>query len=111
MLLALRRDQKLTTRHVRLTAASLEVTERTVWRWLAVAESAAAEPGARAQSKDRFTVTPEVRRLLAFWKGNVAAVHRELTARAARQSPPAAPPRSLPTLLRASQRDLTPAPS
>ncbi|MFC7011623.1 hypothetical protein ACFQMH_07845 [Streptomyces viridiviolaceus] len=55
---------------------------------------------------------PAVRRLLrsllALWKGNVAAVHRELTARAARQSPPAAPPPSLPTLHRAIQRDLTP---
>nr|WP_256331098.1 MULTISPECIES: hypothetical protein [unclassified Streptomyces] len=68
-LLALRQDQKLTTRHVRLMAQSLEVTERTVWRWLAAAErdeSAAAEPGARAQSKNRFSVTPEVRRLLAL---------------------------------------------
>ncbi|MFF3876064.1 Mu transposase C-terminal domain-containing protein [Streptomyces sp. NPDC001978] len=110
-LLALRQEQKLTTRHVRLMAESLEVTERTVWRWLAAAErdeTAAVEPGARAQSRDRFTVTPEVRRLLALWKGNVAAVHRELTARAARQSPPAAPPPSLPTLHRAIQRDLTP---
>ena len=63
-LLALRQDQKLTARHVRLMAESLEVTERTVWRWLAAAErdeTAAAEPGARAQSNDRFTVTPEVR--------------------------------------------------
>lgn len=110
-LLALRQEQKLTTRHVRLMAQSLEVTERTVWRWLAAAErdeAAAEEPGARAQSRDRFTVTPEVRRLLALWKGNVAAVHRELTARAARQSPPAAPPPSLPTLHRAIRRDLTP---
>ncbi|MEU5583451.1 transposase [Streptomyces huasconensis] len=110
-LLALRQEQKLTTRHVRLMAQSLEVTERTVWRWLAAAErdeSAAAEPGARAQTRDRFTVTPEVRRLLALWKGNVAAVHRELTVRAARQSPPAAPPPSLPTLHRAIQRDLMP---
>ncbi|MFF1459652.1 Mu transposase C-terminal domain-containing protein [Streptomyces sp. NPDC058330] len=108
-LLALRQEQKLTTGHVRLMAQSLEVTERTVWRWLAAAErdeSAAAEPGARAQSKDRFSVSPEVRRLLALWKGNVAAVHRELTARAARGE--GAPPPSIPTLHRAIQRDLTP---
>ncbi|WP_190075278.1 Mu transposase C-terminal domain-containing protein [Streptomyces lanatus] len=108
-LLALRQDQKLTTRHVRLMAESLEVTERTVWRWLAAAErdeAAAAEPGARVQSKDRFSVTPEVRRLLALWKGNVAAVHRELTARAARGE--GEPPPSIPTLHRAIQRDLTP---
>lgn len=88
-------------------AQSLQVTERTVWRWLVAAEhdeAAAAEPGSRVQTRDRFTVTPEVRHLLALWKGNVAAVHRELTAR---QRPPAAPP-SLPTLHRAIQRDLTP---
>jgi putative transposase len=53
-------------------------------------EAAADEPGARAQTRNRFTVTPEVRSLLALWKGDVTAVHRELTARAARQSPPAA---------------------
>ncbi|WP_437115636.1 transposase [Streptomyces griseoviridis] len=108
-LLALRQDQSLTTRHVRLVAQSLEVTERTVWRWLAAAErdeSAAAEPGARAQSKDRFSITPEVRRLLALWKGNVAAVHRELIARAAKGE--GKPPPSIPTLHRAIQRDLSP---
>nr|WP_229864710.1 transposase family protein [Streptomyces djakartensis] len=85
------------------------MTERTVWRWLAAAErddSAAAEPGARAQSKDRFSVTPEVRRLLALWKGNVAAVHRELIARAAKGEQD--PPPSIPTLHRAIRRDLTP---
>lgn len=90
-------------------AQSLEVTERTVWRWLAAAErdeSAAAEPGARAQSKDRFSVTPEVRRLLALWKGNVAAVHRELITRAAKGE--GEPPPSIPTLHRAIRRDLTP---
>ncbi|WP_459739897.1 hypothetical protein [Streptomyces sp. E-15] len=85
------------------------MSERTVWRWLAAAEcdeAAAAEPGARAQSKDRFCVTPEVRRLLALWKGNVAAVHRELTARAARGEGDQPP--SIPTLHRAIRRDLTP---
>ncbi|WP_221507156.1 Mu transposase C-terminal domain-containing protein [Streptomyces sp. RK75] len=110
-LLAMRQEGKLTTHHVRLTAQALEVTERTVWRWLAAAkrdDAAANEPGARAQTQNRYTVTPEVRRLLALWKGNVAAVHRELTARAARQSPPTAPPPSLPTLHRAIRRDLTP---
>ncbi|GHJ34382.1 hypothetical protein TPA0910_88150 [Streptomyces hygroscopicus subsp. sporocinereus] len=108
-LLDLRHELKLTTRHVRLMAASLEVTERTVRRWLAAAEhdeAAAEDPGARAQSRDRFSVTPEVRRLLALWKGNVAAVHRELTARAARGE--GGPPPSIPTLHRAIHRDLTP---
>ncbi len=110
-LLALRGEQKLTTGHVRLVAQSLQVTERTVWRWLAAAErdeAAADEPGTRARTRDRFAVTPEVRGLLALWKGNVAAVHRELTARAARQSPSAGAPPSLPTLHRAIHRDLTP---
>ncbi|MCX4539058.1 Mu transposase C-terminal domain-containing protein [Streptomyces sp. NBC_01669] len=108
-LLALRRDGALASRHVRLMAEALQVKERTVWRWLAAAErdeSAAECPGERAQSRDRFTVTPEVRALLGLWKGNVAAVHRELTARAARGE--GAPPPSVPTLHRAIRRDLLP---
>ncbi|UXY32401.1 hypothetical protein N8I87_41880 [Streptomyces sp. HUAS TT20] len=51
-------------------------------------------------------VMDEVRALLVLWKGNVAAVHRELIARAARgegESPP-----SIPTLHRAIRRDLSP---
>lgn len=42
----------------------------------------------RAQSRDRFIVTPDQGRLLASWKGNVAAAHGELTAREARRSHP-----------------------
>ncbi|MEC3998881.1 transposase family protein [Actinacidiphila sp. DG2A-62] len=98
----------LTAGHVRVAADALGVTERTVWRWLAAAgrdEAAAARPGARAREDTRFTVTPEVRCLLALWKGNVRAVHRELVARAARQSPPGYVP-SLTTLHRALRRDL-----
>ncbi|MFD4950431.1 hypothetical protein [Streptomyces sp. NPDC058451] len=86
-----------------MAADALEVSERTVWRWLAAAESdetAAAYPVARSRADARFTITPEVRGLLALWRGNVRAVHRELTARAARQSPPADAP-SLTTLHRA----------
>ncbi|MGY3684997.1 hypothetical protein ACVWXU_008620 [Streptomyces sp. TE33382] len=108
-LLALRRDGALASRHVRLMAEALQVKERTVWRWLAAAEreeSAAERPGERAQSRDRFTVTAEVRALLALWKGNVAAVHRELTACAARGE--GDPPPSVPTLHRAIRRDLSP---
>ncbi|MFF3057370.1 hypothetical protein [Streptomyces sp. NPDC057909] len=108
-LLALRGEQKLTTGHVRLIAQSLQVTERTVWRWLAAAErdeAAADEPGTRAQTRDRFAVTPEVRGLLALWKGNVAAVHRALTVRAARGEGDTPP--SIPTLHRAIRRDLMP---
>ncbi|WP_030238392.1 MULTISPECIES: helix-turn-helix domain-containing protein [unclassified Streptomyces] len=89
-LLALRAGKKLTAVHVRVAADALGVSERTVWRWLATAQSdetAAANPGARSRVDARFTVTPEVRGLLALWKGNVRAVHRELVLRAARQSP------------------------
>ncbi|MFE3220860.1 Mu transposase C-terminal domain-containing protein [Streptomyces antimycoticus] len=109
-LLALRAGKKLTALHVRVAADALGVSERTVWRWLATAQSdetAAANPGARSRADARFTVTPEVRGLLALWKGNVRAVHRELVLRAARQSPPANAP-SLTTLHRAIRRDLTP---
>ncbi len=86
-LLALRREGKLTTGQVRSAADVLGVRERAVWRWLAAAErdeAAARAPGERAAYPGRFTVTDEVRALLGLWKGNVAAVHRELTARAAR---------------------------
>ncbi|MFI6690027.1 Mu transposase C-terminal domain-containing protein [Streptomyces sp. NPDC050485] len=108
-LLALRAGGKLTTGHVRLAADALGVSERTVWRWLAAAgsdETAVAGPGARSRAGATFTITPEVRGLLALWKGNVRAVHRELARRAARQSPPADAP-SLTTLHRAIRRDLT----
>ncbi|MFD8197247.1 Mu transposase C-terminal domain-containing protein [Streptomyces wuyuanensis] len=108
-LLALRAGKKLTAGHVRVAADALGVSERTVWRWLATAESdesAAVHPGARPRGAG-FTVTPEVRGLLALWKGNVRAVHRELVLRAARRSPPAEAP-SLTTLHRAIHRDLTP---
>nr|WP_245727838.1 Mu transposase C-terminal domain-containing protein [Streptomyces vietnamensis] len=87
----------------------LGVRERAVWRWLAAAErdeAAAAAPGERAVWHGRFTVTDEVRALLALWKGNVAAVHRELAARAARGE--GEPPPSIPTLHRAIGRDLSP---
>lgn len=93
-LLALRREGKLTTEQVRSAADVLGVRERAVWRWLAAAErdeGAARAPGERAAYPGRFrTVTDQVRALLGLWKGNVAAVHRELAARAARgeEDPP-----------------------
>ncbi|MEU8984283.1 hypothetical protein [Streptomyces sp. NPDC048309] len=101
-LLALRREGKLTTGQVRSAADVLGVRERAVWRWLAAAErdeAAARAPGERAAYSGRFTVTDEVRALLGLWKGNVAAVHRELIARAARGEGPLPP--SIPTLHRA----------
>lgn len=108
-LLALRREGKLTTTRVRSAADVLGVRERAVWRWLAAAErdeAAARAPGERAAYPGRFTVTDEVRALLGLWKGNVAAVHRALAARAARGE--GDPPPSIPTLHRAIRRDLTP---
>ncbi|WP_331768198.1 hypothetical protein [Embleya sp. NBC_00896] len=82
-LLALRAQRRLTRGHVRLAAQCLDVSERTMWRWLADAShspEAAATPGARRGA--RFEVTSQLRVLLAYWHGNVSAVHRELTARA-----------------------------
>nr|WP_240003266.1 Mu transposase C-terminal domain-containing protein [Streptomyces cinnamoneus] len=108
-LLVLRREGKLTTGRVRSAADVLGVRERAVWRWLAAAErdeAAARAPGERAAYSGRFTVTDEVRALLGLWKGNVAAVHRELAARAARGE--GDPPPSIPTLHRAIRRDLSP---
>jgi putative transposase len=105
-----RRQGRPISRQVRVVAEALGVKERAVWRWLADAERGGAGvvvTGSREQTGTRFTVTPEVRHLFALWKGNVAAVHRELVVRAARLSPPGYVP-SLPTLHRAIQRDLDP---
>ncbi|MFJ3638008.1 hypothetical protein [Streptomyces sp. NPDC090112] len=88
-LLALRREQKLTTGHVRVAAGELGVSERTVWRWLAApVPGPGMVPGVRLARADRFVVTDEVRALLGLWRGNVAAVQRVLAERAGRQSPP-----------------------
>lgn len=107
-LLALRREGRLATRDVRAMAETLGVRERAVWKWLAAAEqdeAAARAPGERTRYYGRFTVTAEIRALLGLWRGNVAAVHRELTARAVRGE--GEPPPSIPTLHRAIRRDLT----
>ncbi|MEU6768123.1 transposase family protein [Streptomyces sp. NPDC046853] len=82
-LLALRAQRRLTRGHVRTTAQCLDVSDRTVWRWLAEATAtpqSADCPGARRP--ERFEITPEIRVLLAYWHGNASAVHRELVARA-----------------------------
>ncbi|MFJ8747466.1 Mu transposase C-terminal domain-containing protein [Embleya sp. NPDC127516] len=137
-LLALRAEHRLTRAHVHTTAQCLNVSDRTVWRWLADATTTpvtAASPGARRG--DRFEITPDIRVLLAYWRGNASAVHRELVARARATtrsgtpvgdpaSPPSrpggvplpggAPPAAVPvldplpslsTFLRALRRDLT----
>ncbi|MFE2729195.1 hypothetical protein [Kitasatospora sp. NPDC059327] len=73
-LLALRTEGALTRAHVRTTAQCLAVSDRTVWRWLAEAATAPATthvPGER--HVDRFEITPEIRVLLAYWRGNASA--------------------------------------
>ncbi|MFE4977706.1 Mu transposase C-terminal domain-containing protein [Kitasatospora sp. NPDC056651] len=93
---------ELTTVHVRLVASAMGVTERAVWYWLAAART---EGRLSARPRERTAVTPEIRRLLAFWGGNTAAVHRELAAQAA-DDPTACVP-SLRALQRAVRRDLS----
>lgn len=123
-LLRLRAQGRLSRGHVRLAGECLGVSERTVWRWLAQAEAdpdAGPVPGTR--SVDRFEVTPEVRVLLAYWRGDASAVHRQLMARARTAAdepalvvPGGAPTDAVPlldpvpslsTFLRAVRRDLT----
>ncbi|MFJ8746174.1 Mu transposase C-terminal domain-containing protein [Embleya sp. NPDC127516] len=114
-LLDLRSRRELTTGHVRTTAQCLGVSERTVWRWLADATTTPAHPGARGD--DRFEITPDIRVLLAYWRGNASAVHRELVTRARTGARPGGAPQaaaplldpvpSLSTFLRALRRDLT----
>lgn len=99
-------DQRgeLTSAHVRLVAQALGRSERAVWRWIAEAR---ATGEVDAASRARFSVTPEIRRLLVLWGGNASAVHRELRQRAlADPRLPAVP--SLATIHRALRRDLTP---
>ncbi|ARH94958.1 Mu transposase C-terminal domain-containing protein [Streptomyces sp. MOE7] len=103
-LMALDVHGELTSAHVRLVAAAVGCSERTVWRWVAEAR---ATGQVTATPRTRFTVTPEIRRLLALWGGNASAVHRELKKRA--QADPRLPKvPSLATMHRALRQDLTP---
>jgi len=79
--------------HVVLVARRFGVAERTVWRWLSDVRGAS-EPSTRRP----FTVDQRFLQRLAFWRGNVSALHREMVAAAAAGGP--APP-SLRTLYRA----------
>ncbi|MFE9890712.1 hypothetical protein [Streptomyces scopuliridis] len=92
-LLRLRAEGRLSRGHVSATAQCLNVSDRTVWRWLADATTTpatTASPGARRAT--RFEITPELRVLLAYWHGNASAVHRELVARAHTTPTTPAPP-------------------
>lgn len=94
---------ELTAAHVRLVAQALGKSERTVWRWLAAARED--QRFARVEAP-HFTVTAEVRQLLALWGGNASRVHAELLERAAKDPDTPAVP-SLSTLHRAIRRDLS----
>ena len=64
---------ELSSEHVRLSAAMLGVAERTVWRWLA-----ARRGGVGPMPRRRFRLDDGLRVRLAYWRGNVMALHREL---------------------------------
>ncbi|MFJ2191707.1 AAA family ATPase [Kitasatospora sp. NPDC087861] len=96
---------QLSSVHARIAAESAGVSVRTVWRWLAEArESGRLETVPR---RGGFVVTEELWVRLSGLGGNVAALHRELTARAGsdsgRGSAGLVP--SLGTLHRAVQRE------
>jgi putative transposase len=95
-------DQRgeLTSDHVRLIAAAVGKSERTVWRWVTRART----PSSNSSQGRRFEIDDHLRVRLAYWRGNAAALHRELLAEAPAGGP-AAP--SLVTVQRAIRRDLT----
>jgi putative transposase len=92
---------ELASEHVRLAAEGLGVSERTVWRDLARARAGG---DAEDMVPTRFSVDDVLRKKLAFWRGNAAAVHRELADAAADAGKPVP---SLATLHRAIRRDLS----
>ncbi|MFJ2194089.1 ATP-binding protein, partial [Kitasatospora sp. NPDC087861] len=96
---------QLSSVHARIAAESAGVSVRTVWRWLAEARKSGRVE--EAPRRDAFTVTDELWARLSELGGNVAALHRELTARAGsdsgRGSAGSVP--SLGTLHRAVQRE------
>ncbi len=91
---------ELSSEHVRLTARTLGVSERTVWRWVSRTRSQT-----RPAERDRFRIDERLRVRLAYWRGNAAALHRELVAE---QAGGGGPVPSLLTVQRAVRRDLTP---
>jgi tetratricopeptide (TPR) repeat protein len=89
----------LSRAQVSLVAQTVGVSDRTVWRWVAQASSQP-PPAVRP----RFALDGKLRERLAFWRGNVSALHRELSDAAAEGGTPAP---SLRTLHRAVREDLT----
>ncbi len=86
--------------HVRVMAGAAGVTVRTVWKWLAEAREGRLEPMGRQYG---FALDDEQWAVLAEVGGNVAALHRRLTADGSRL--PGSVP-SLGTLHRVVRRDL-----
>ncbi|MEV7522585.1 ATP-binding protein [Streptomyces sp. NPDC091371] len=86
--------------HVRVMAEAAGVTVRTVWKWLAEAREGRLEPVGR---QDGFVLDDGLWAVLAEVGGNVAALHRRLTAEGS--SPPRDVP-SLGTVQRAVKRDV-----
>jgi putative transposase len=92
-------DGRLTTEHVRLMAECSGRSERTIWRW-----AAAARENRAPTQRDAFRVDDELRVLLAYCRGNVAQLRRDLLDDA--EDPGAVP--SLATFYRAVNRDVVP---
>lgn len=98
-LLAVKETGPVPDEYVAMAARGLGVHKRTVWRWLAAAEQS-------VEKKSRgYVLTREMRVRLAFWRGNVCALHRDLVAEAEKGGDPAP---GLASLYRAVNRELTP---
>src|SRR6266545_1744871 len=66
----LRDAGQLTAGHVRLAAAGLGVSERTVWRWLGIGEEG------KPTGPQEYRLSAADLEAFAWFRGNVAAVHR-----------------------------------
>lgn len=93
---------ELTSECLRMMAQCAGRSERTLWRWLEAARAGQITTPGQVRSH-AFTVTEELRVRLAYCRGNIAAVHRDLLAEA--QDGTRVPSRA--ALYRAIRRDLT----
>jgi hypothetical protein len=89
-LVALSTTGPLSRAQVAQVARDLGVSDRTVWRWVAQAGSQV-----ERTARPRFTLGRAQRERLAFWRGNVSALHRELVDAAAAGGSPAPSLRTL----------------
>lgn len=90
----------LTGAHVRTMAEIQGMSVRTVWRWL---DAGRTENRDGRKSRERFEIDAEIRRELAVFRGNAAALHRDMVKKA-KQTGAKVP--SLATIQRAIRRDL-----